>query len=139
MCVYVRVCVCVQAQQWSLQSQFGGATGAAAVGSAGSQQALVPPTFPNLPVKFTEADGAAEAAAGTAPRASQVPNLSSSMAGLDQGQRWGRVCVCVCACVCVRASRMAIYDALSAAVDHHLRARVRARVCVCVCTQRQDR
>lgn len=43
----------VQAQQWSLHSQFGGATGTG-VAPPASQQALVMPNMPALPPRFAE-------------------------------------------------------------------------------------
>ncbi len=85
-----------QAQQWSLQSQFGGASAAAA--APASQQATVLPTMPALPAKFHEPDSAGDAPGGP-PRASQVPNLAGQMGGLAQDQR----CAATPSCALVAA------------------------------------
>lgn len=69
-CVNVRACVCCpppgapQAQQWSLQSQFGGAPAAAAAPSPAHNIAALP-AVPPLPSRFKEPPGGWAVGAGT--------------------------------------------------------------------------
>jgi hypothetical protein len=75
-----------QAQQWSLQSQFGGASVASSA-PATSQQAMVLPSMPALGPKYAEPDQAPLPDGTAAARHSGVPTYGTSIMGTLAGDQ----------------------------------------------------